>query len=87
MLFDPAKGITDIEGTILYIAPEVLTHQSVYNERSDMWSIGIVAYSMILGVFPFSLDLDELLLKYQIKKGMYNKQPLSECSVQAISFI
>ena len=43
-------------GTILYIAPEVLDQKGTYNERSDMWSIGIVAYSMLLGVFPFCLN-------------------------------
>jgi MAP/microtubule affinity-regulating kinase len=59
VLFDPAKGITDIQGTILYIAPEVLNQKAVYNERSDMWSIGIVVYSMLLGVFPFSVDQQE----------------------------
>ena len=59
VLFDPEKGITDIEGTILYIAPEVLSQKANYNERSDMWSVGIVAYSMLMGVFPFCLDQDE----------------------------
>ncbi|EKX51577.1 hypothetical protein GUITHDRAFT_65968 [Guillardia theta CCMP2712] len=41
-------------GTPEYMAPEVLeTTSSGYDEKVDMWSLGIVVYVMLSGFFPF----------------------------------
>jgi len=39
-------------GTPIYMAPEVLNGLS-YNEKADLWSIGIIMFEMLLGKPPF----------------------------------
>ena len=46
--FDPKKGLKDLVGTPLYMAPELLKEQK-YNEKVDIWSIGIMAYNLLSG--------------------------------------
>ena len=38
-------------GSCFYIAPEVLKRR--YTEKCDIWSIGVIAYALYTGIFPF----------------------------------
>ena len=44
-------------GTQLYKSPEHLDHKIV-DTRSDVFSYGIILYEMLLGHYPFKIDLD-----------------------------
>jgi len=52
-LFDPEKGMTGKKGTTMYMAPEVIVQRGAYTESSDMWSIGVVAFTLLANTFPF----------------------------------
>ena len=39
-------------GTIQYMGPELLGHQ-FYDEKVDIWAIGIVTYELLFGNLPF----------------------------------
>jgi len=41
----------DLEGTIAYLAPEVHANNK-FSAASDVWSIGIILFIMIVGAFP-----------------------------------
>jgi len=41
-------------GSPLYMAPEILFHNE-YNNKSDLWSVGVILYEMITGTQPFNV--------------------------------
>jgi calcium-dependent protein kinase len=46
-------------GTPSYVAPEVLA--ASYTEKADLWSLGVIAFVMLLGKFPVEGDGNEFL--------------------------
>src|SRR5947199_404473 len=52
-------------GTAYYIAPEVLT--SEYNEKCDVWSIGVILYILLSGRPPFDGKEDKAELQRGFK--------------------
>ncbi|CAG9313942.1 unnamed protein product [Blepharisma stoltei] len=63
------KTIRGALGTAYYIAPEVLT--GYYNEKCDMWSIGVIIYILLSGVPPFDGKTDDDIIE-KVKKGNYS---------------
>jgi len=50
--------MNDLCGTLFYIAPEVLKDDSGYNYKVDLWSAGVITFSLLTGRFPFDGDDD-----------------------------
>ena len=73
-------------GTIYYIAPEVFNCN--YNEKADIWSCGIILYTMLCGHPPF-LGNDEESIKYKILncKVEYPENEFCNISKSAIDFL
>ena len=68
-IFEKGKFNQRLIGSSYYIAPEVLNKN--YNEKCDLWSCGIILYTMLIGEPPFGGDNDNEIIK-KIKKGVYN---------------
>ena len=47
-LFDPEQGLDNILGSPTYMAPEIILNE-VYNEKVDIWSVGIITYMLLSG--------------------------------------
>ena len=55
------KKIKGIYGTVYYMAPELI--EGLYNEKCDVWSAGVVLYSMITKTFPYGGGCDEVIMR------------------------
>ncbi|CAG8514252.1 3861_t:CDS:2 [Funneliformis caledonium] len=47
-----SSSLRTICGTLDYLAPEMAKHQS-YNEKVDVWALGIICYELLVGTPPF----------------------------------
>lgn len=41
-------------GTPMYFSPELLTKQE-YDEKVDLWAVGVLTYELVVGKSPFNL--------------------------------
>jgi len=56
-------------GTAYYIAPEIL--KGNYDEKCDIWSIGVILYIILSGIPPFNGKNDEDIMK-KVEAGKYH---------------
>ena len=63
--FDNDLLIQTICGSPLYMAPEIMKDKK-YNYKSDLWSIGIIFYQMLMGEVPYKVkNIYELIRKIE----------------------
>ncbi|KXS19508.1 Pkinase-domain-containing protein [Gonapodya prolifera JEL478] len=56
---EEGQKLTDLTGTLAYIAPEILTQRG-YGATVDMWAAGVMTYELVSGYQPFhSIDSQE----------------------------
>ena len=78
--------LTQELGTIYYMAPEVFMNN--YKEKSDIWSCGIILYTMLCGHPPF-MGQDEKSIKAKILHSKLNfpTKDFRNVSIEAINYI
>lgn len=59
--------LQDTCGTPLYMAPEIINNYD-YSQQCDLWSIGIIMYTLLCGQAPFTATTSEKLYQ-EIKNG------------------
>ena len=60
--------MTQMFGTPYYIAPEVLNGK--YNEKCDLWSVGVMLYIMLCGRPPFNGATEDAIIN-KVKKAVW----------------
>ena len=69
-IFERGQSENRYVGSSYYMAPEVLKRK--YDEKCDLWSIGVIFYILLTGRPPFDGNDDEEILK-NVEKGVYDK--------------
>jgi len=67
--FDGRSKLNEEIGTPFYMAPEVMTGK--YDEKCDVWSLGVICYMVLTGTPPFYGENNEEI-KQKILKGTPN---------------
>ena len=77
-----------IEGTLPYMAPEVI-RGAPQDERSDLWSFGVVLYEMLTGTLPFtgqnSFDLAAAIVQGAVQLPESVPAPLARIVARLLS--
>jgi serine/threonine protein kinase len=63
------NSFTTMCGTAAYVAPEILRAEP-YGIAADLWSVGIIAYILLVGYQPFRGEDDDTL-HHQIRDGVF----------------
>ncbi len=82
--FPIEKKVKMFCGTPSYMSPEIVTRQEYRGDKSDVWALGVVLFTMLQGVFPFKGDTDAELYS-RIQTGEFTI--LHEISKEAIALI
>ena len=77
-------------GTPITISPDILLgngNERKYNTKTDLWSLGVITYQLLIGYPPFNSDDNIFQIFQKIKYGKYKIPTNIKISVEAISFI
>lgn len=47
------EELTDQKGSPVYMSPESLTGKPYCGKKSEIWSLGVIFYTLLYGQFPF----------------------------------
>ena len=79
------EKLNNTVGTAYFIAPETIKGE--YDEKCDMWSIGVILYYILSGKFPFTGNSNfEIFEKIQKSEPVF-KNLFKDVSQNAIDFI
>lgn len=77
-------ALTDKHGCPVYVSPEILQSTTDYSgRRADIWSVGVILYTMLIGCYPFH-DTNINVLFSLIRQGHYNIPPTLSSSAKCL---
>ncbi len=69
---DDNDSLADKHGCPAYVSPEILnTSHSYSGKAADIWSLGVMLYTMLIGRYPFH-DTEPGALFSKIRRGQFN---------------
>lgn len=69
-LMDPSGLLADRHGCPAYVSPEMLQPGSYSGRAADLWSLGVILYTLLVGHYPF-FDISTQNLFSKVRCGYY----------------
>jgi len=72
--FSPGEKLTVYCGSPSYVSPEIISHIPYLGPNSDIWSLGVLIFGMVVGYLPFYASADakaDETLERRILRGRY----------------
>jgi serine/threonine protein kinase len=79
-VFDPEKGLNLGLGSPLFMAPEIFERKT-YNEKVDIWSMGVITYMLLSGCAPFDGQEKAVIMR----KVVYGEPDMRNSYIRNIS--
>ncbi|XP_048387132.1 tribbles homolog 2 isoform X1 [Stegostoma tigrinum] len=81
-------ALSDKHGCPAYVSPEILnTNGSYSGKAADVWSLGVMLYTMLVGRYPFH-DVEPSSLFSKIRRGQFNipetLSPRAKCLIRSV---
>ena len=87
MLEKPDEILTTMAGSFGYAAPEVMKREG-HGKPCDMWSLGVITYTLLCGYSPFrSEGLADLITETQNNRVTFHERYWKDISSDAKEFI
>lgn len=87
MLENPSEVLTSMAGSFGYAAPEVMLKQG-HGLAVDMWSMGVITYTLLCGYSPFrSENLTDLIEECRAGRIIFHERYWKDVSQDAKDFI
>lgn len=87
MLENPSEVLTSMAGSFGYAAPEVMLKQG-HGFAVDMWSLGVITYTLLCGYSPFrSENLADLIEECRAGRIIFHERYWKDVSQDAKDFI
>lgn len=87
MLDTPGEVLTTMAGSFGYAAPEVMLRQG-HGKAVDMWSLGVITYTLLCGYSPFrSENLTDLVDECRSGRIIFHERYWKDVSKDAKEFI
>lgn len=87
MLENPSEVLTSMAGSFGYAAPEVMLKKG-HGKAVDMWSLGVITYTLLCGYSPFrSENLSDLIEECRAGRIIFHERYWKDVSHDAKDFI
>ena len=74
IICEPEDQLSIFWGTTPYMAPEIIKKEKYWGHHVDIWAVGVITYTMLMGSLPFNGKTEEDLFK-KICWGQYRNPP------------
>lgn len=81
------ESVSESKGSLLYMAPEQLIEGASFDEKADVWSLGVILHELLFGRLPFmAATVDELESKISKGNVDFEHEDWDSVSIEVLDF-